>query len=98
MKLKRITPRERDLIRLGALGLSDKAIASELKLSANSVKVYLSTLRRKIGHFDRALLPGLGLLLGFVSIADVTRGALRLLQARCPDLQELPAVEHEGAD
>jgi hypothetical protein len=72
--------RDRDLLRLGALGWNDKAIAAELGIAPNSVKVYFARLRKRIGRFDRAMLPGIGLLLGIVSLADITRWALEFLQ------------------
>lgn len=83
-----LTPRQRDLLRWGALGMTDKAIATELKLSVNTVKQGLARLRGKIGPFERHMLPGLALLFGLVSIADVCKPGLLLLQDLAPDNPE----------
>lgn len=71
---------------MGALGPSDKQIATELGLSLNSVKLYLAKVRVKLGPFERAVLPGIGLLLNLVSVADITREGLVLLQERIPGI------------
>ena len=73
------TPREKDLIRLGAMGLSNHEIAKELGLTEHSVKQYFVRLRLKLGGFHRNMLPGIGLLMGLVSVADVTRKSLKVL-------------------
>ena len=73
------TPRDKDLIRLGAMGLSNQEIAKELGLTEHSVKQYFVRLRLKLGGFHRNMLPGIGLLMGLVSVADVTRKSLKVL-------------------
>jgi len=93
-----LTSREIDTLRLGALGYSDKGIADQLDISHNTVKQYLQNTKCKIGRFERHMLPGICLLLGIVSIADITREALLFLQLRQPEYRQLPEVEHEGAD
>lgn len=99
MKRPKLTRRDLDLIRLGALGLSDKAIAGELGIGPRTVTFYFSKLRMRIGNFDRGMLPGIALLLGLVSIADVTRGALQFLQRFEVDPPALtPRPDHDGAD
>ena len=74
-----------------ALGLSDKEIACDLNLGVNTIRIYLQRIRDKIGNFERADAPGLCLLLGICSIADITRNALELLTF------EDPASPKEGA-
>jgi DNA-binding NarL/FixJ family response regulator len=49
----RLSPRERQLLRLVAQGLSNKQLAAELSISEGTVKVYLAKLFRKVGVHDR---------------------------------------------
>ena len=101
MKRPKLTRRDLDLIRLGALGLSDKGIAEELGIAPRTVTFYFSKLRMRLGNFERGQLAGLGLLLGLVSIADITREALQFLQRfefDPPPAPELPSPDREGAD
>jgi DNA-binding NarL/FixJ family response regulator len=49
----RLSPRERQLLRLIAMGLSNKQLAAELMISEGTVKVYLAKLFRKVGVHDR---------------------------------------------
>jgi DNA-binding NarL/FixJ family response regulator len=49
----RLSPRERQLMRLIAQGLSNKEVASQLMISEGTVKVYLAKLFRKVGVHDR---------------------------------------------
>jgi DNA-binding NarL/FixJ family response regulator len=49
----RLSPRERQLLRLVAQGLSNKQLALELSISEGTVKVYLAKLFRKVGVHDR---------------------------------------------
>jgi DNA-binding NarL/FixJ family response regulator len=49
----RLSPRERQLLRLVAHGLSNKQLAAELMISEGTVKVYLAKLFRKVGVHDR---------------------------------------------
>jgi len=49
----RLSPRERQLMRLIAQGLSNKELASQLIISEGTVKVYLAKLFRKVGVHDR---------------------------------------------
>lgn len=44
-----LTPRELELLRLVAAGLSNKEIAAQLSLSVNTVKMYTSQLYQKLG-------------------------------------------------
>ncbi len=53
-----LTPRERDVVRLAAQGLTNKAIASSLYLSRATVRNYLSTAFAKLGVSRRAQLAG----------------------------------------
>src|SRR5262249_46784763 len=49
----KLSPRERQLLRLNTLGLSNKELAAELEISEGTVKVYLAKLFRKVGVHDR---------------------------------------------
>jgi DNA-binding NarL/FixJ family response regulator len=49
----RLSPRERQLLRLVAQGLSNKQLAGELMISEGTVKVYMAKLFRKVGVHDR---------------------------------------------
>ena len=86
--------RDRDLIRLGGLGLSDKAIAITLNLSTNTVKMYFAKLRGKLGNFDRMMLPGIALVFGILSVADIVCGAETWVKQIDPE----PPNWQEGAD
>lgn len=49
----RLSPRQRQLLRLVSLGLSNKQLAAELALSEGTVKAYLARLFRKLDVHDR---------------------------------------------
>ena len=49
----RLSPREQQLMRLVAQGLSNKQLAAELMISEGTIKVYLAKLFRKLGVHDR---------------------------------------------
>lgn len=94
--MKKLSRRDKDIIRLAALGNSDKQIASQLGIATNTVKQYFRLCRQKVGNFDRLMLPGIALLLRLASIADICGPALSLLQDLTPD--DNPEGFHEGAD
>lgn len=48
-----LTPREREVLRLLAEGLSNRAIAERLSLAESTVKGYVATLRQKLGAASR---------------------------------------------
>lgn len=77
-----LTPREIDVLKLGALGHPDQAIARMLGVQSNSVKTYFVHIRKKIGKFNRSMLPGVGLLLGIVSAEDLAREARACLSTQ----------------
>lgn len=65
----RLSPRERQLLSLVALGLSNKQLAAELMISEGTIKVYLAKLFRKVDVHDRYELAMHGLrMLGFVGV------------------------------
>lgn len=73
-------PYQKRLIRLVAIGNSDKQIATELRLSSNTVKQYVIRLRHTLGGIPRFMFPGLGLLLGIISISDLTNPVLEFIE------------------
>lgn len=77
VKLRR---REEEVLYLIACGHQNKQIAHTLGIAEGSVTICCQRIARRMGlnFFDRGVIPGLCLLLGIVSIADVTRGALDL--------------------
>ena len=48
-----LTPRERDVLRLVATGMNNRAIGQELHLSAGTVKNHVSAILRRLGTTDR---------------------------------------------
>jgi DNA-binding CsgD family transcriptional regulator len=59
-----LTERERDVLRLICEGLTDKAIAEQLFISANTVRSYLERIREKTGRHRRSELTRLAIELG----------------------------------
>ncbi len=51
--LSLLTPREREVLRLIALGLSNGEIASTLFISQHTAKNHVSNIYRKLGEHDR---------------------------------------------
>lgn len=98
MNVPALTPRMRDLVRMGALGYSDKQIAAELGLSINTVKVYFHKTRDRIGSFERTMLPGIAVLLGLVSIEEIIQVAQEFLHLRHDDRLDAVRPYHEGSD
>jgi DNA-binding NarL/FixJ family response regulator len=49
-----LSKREKQLLRLIAMGLRNKEIASELKLSPNSIETYRARLMKKVGYRNTA--------------------------------------------
>jgi len=74
-------PRHRQIIKGVGLGLSNGEIAESLGIAENTVKVYITRLLERMdGRCDRHDLIGMGLLLGLISVADLTRRPLEVLQ------------------
>jgi DNA-binding CsgD family transcriptional regulator len=61
-----LTPREVEILRLAARGLSNDGIARELHLSPNTVKSHLGGAYGKLGAHNRAQAIGAGLRLGYL--------------------------------
>lgn len=78
----KLGPRESQIVRMGALGLNDQEIANRLGISKSTVSVYLYKLRLKIGSFEREMMPGIGILLGLVTVAEITGEAMEFLEKR----------------
>jgi len=54
----RLTSRERQIASLAARGLSDREIASQLKVSAGTIKTHLHIVYQKLGITGRRALKG----------------------------------------
>ena len=60
-----LTPRERQIVRAVARGLTNRAIAAELRISQQTVKNQLSTLYQKLGVTSRVQLVVFAIRRGF---------------------------------
>jgi two-component system, NarL family, nitrate/nitrite response regulator NarL len=60
-KPARLTPREREVALLATRGLSNRAIADQLKLTEGTVKIHLNNIFRKLGIYRRASLIKMGM-------------------------------------
>jgi DNA-binding NarL/FixJ family response regulator len=69
--VERLTPRELAIIKLVALGLSNKEIAEEQQLNIRTVKGYLSTIFAKLGVTSRTEAVTYGIRNGFITVEDV---------------------------
>ncbi len=74
-----LSDREKRIIRLVAIGYSDKQIATETGIAHNTAKRYIICLRQILGGIPRFMFPGLGLLLGIISISDLTTPVLEFI-------------------
>ena len=63
-----LTPRERDVLELVALGLSNHAIAARLGISEHTVKFHLASIFGKLGASTRTEAVQRGLRLGVIAI------------------------------
>jgi DNA-binding NarL/FixJ family response regulator len=74
-----LSPRQRQLLRLVAQGLSNKQLAYELTIGEGTVKVYLAKLFRKIGVHDRYELAMYGLRsLGYTGMQPIHAMSMEL--------------------
>ncbi len=51
--LERLSPREREIIQMVAVGMSNQAIGERLYISDKTVKNYVTSIRRKLGVENR---------------------------------------------
>jgi len=63
-----LTPREADVLRGVAAGLTNKAIAQRLKLSEHTVKFHLSSAMSKLGAASRAEAVALAMQRGYIAL------------------------------
>jgi DNA-binding NarL/FixJ family response regulator len=63
-----LTPRERDVLRLVALGLGNKEIAAELELSTHTVKYHLASVLAKLGARSRTEAVSRGIRTGLLPL------------------------------
>jgi len=69
-----LTPREIEILRLAAKGMSNKDIADELFLSLRTVKAHLTNIFNKIGVGSRTEAIIKGLREGYITLDDYPRG------------------------
>lgn len=67
---KSLTEREKQILRLVSQGLSNKAIAQTLCLSAGTVKVHVSNILEKLGVSNRTEASVLALQMGLISSSE----------------------------
>ncbi len=67
---KCLTEREKEILQLVSQGLSNKAIAQILSLSAGTVKVHVSNIFEKLGVSNRTEASVLALQMGLISSAE----------------------------
>lgn len=72
-----LSEREKEVVRLAARGLNNKAIGLELFLGENTIKTHLRRLSVKLGARNRAHAVALLVLQGVVTREDVARGGRR---------------------
>ncbi len=51
--LEKLSPREREIIQMVAVGMSNQAIGERLYISDKTVKNYVTSIRRKLGVENR---------------------------------------------
>ena len=69
-----LTPRESEILRLAASGLSNKDIAERLYLSLRTVKAHLTNIFNKMGCGSRTDAIIKGLKQGYISLDDISQG------------------------
>jgi len=74
--LRELTPRERDIIRLVAEGLSNKQIARQLNVSPGTVKVHLYNIFQKLEIRNRTVLATIALLQRSTDFGTLSLAAL----------------------
>ncbi len=72
-----LTPRETEILRLAARGMSNKDIADTLFLSLRTVKAHLTNIFNKMGCGSRTDAIIKGLKQGYITIDDVSQDELR---------------------
>ncbi len=73
-RLGDLSQRERDVLKLIALGLSNDEIAVKLFISPHTVKNHVSNIYRKLGIDDRTQVALIALRLGLVSLDHIDKG------------------------
>jgi len=73
-RLGDLSQRERDVLKLIAIGLSNDEIAAKLFISPHTVKNHVSNIYRKLGIDDRTQVALIALRLGLVSLDHIDKG------------------------
>lgn len=79
--LSRLTPREREVLRLLARGLDNEEIGAQLYLSAHTVRTHVGNILRKLGAHSRAEAARIALRVG------VAEPGMRVLRIEGPKLE-----------
>jgi DNA-binding NarL/FixJ family response regulator len=66
--LEHFTQREREVLEMMSEGLSNKEIAAQLNISANTVKFHISSILGKLGASSRTEASTIGLRRGLITI------------------------------
>ena len=81
--IRRLTPREEQVVALVAAGLSNREVAHELSLSEHTIKKYLFRIFDKLGISSRVELVLYGLSHGGLRQAEWIAGASQRMRPQC---------------
>jgi DNA-binding CsgD family transcriptional regulator len=82
----RLTPRERDVLRQVALGLTNRQMCARLGVTKNTLRTHLKTIRGKLGAADRA------------HMVTIARAHDLLPGFRWPALRHAPPAASQGVE
>jgi DNA-binding CsgD family transcriptional regulator len=72
-----LAPRQLQVLKCAARGLSSEQTAAELFITVNTVKTHLRYIRKHLGASDRGRMVALGFAYGLLTVADVQAPLLR---------------------
>lgn len=79
MRLPVLSALEKETINASALGICDKKFASDLNIATNTIRNYMTTIRRKTGLQTRVQIVLYALMFGIIEWAPVQQEILRTL-------------------